>query len=274
MIKVRTLALALLTLFAVGIANGQTWTPLTNPAPVSMGSMLLLTDGRVLVHEEPNCSGSGCVGNNYGVWYTLTPDINGSYINGTWTQVATLPSGYTPLFFSSAVLPDGKVAIQGGEYNCPGGSCADDWQSLGAIYDPVANTWTSLTPEITSSWRADGDAESVVLPNGTWMTAACCAKIQGKSTFPLYFNFNESALDFTDEATATDGQFDDFDEQAFTLLPNGNILTVDAYVGQYSKTGMNSEIYNPSTNTWTSGGSTGVQLWDSDCGNESGASYE
>jgi len=49
-----------------------------------------------------------CVGNNYGVWYTLTPDNTGSYINGTWTQVASLPSGYSPLFFSSAVLPDGK----------------------------------------------------------------------------------------------------------------------------------------------------------------------
>jgi len=38
--------------------------------------MLLLTDGRVLVHEEPNCSGSGCVSttNAYNNWYTLTPD--------------------------------------------------------------------------------------------------------------------------------------------------------------------------------------------------------
>lgn len=274
MMRVRTLICVLLTLFSVGIATCQTWTPVTSPAPVSVGSMLLLTDGRVLLHEEPNCSGTGCVGNNYGVWYTLTPDNTGSYINGTWTQVASLPSGYSPLFFSSAVLPDGKVAIQGGEYNCPGGSCTGDWQSLGALYDPVANTWTSLTPELTNSWEADGDAESVVLADGTWMTAACCADIVGKSSFPLYYTFNESSLNFTTVATSTDGQFDDFDEQGFTLLPNNNVLTVDAYVGFYNKTGMNSEIYNPTTNKWTSAGSTGVQLWDADCGNESGASYE
>ncbi len=274
MMKVRTLVCALLTLFSVGIANCQTWAPLINPAPVSMGTMLLLTDGRVLVHEEPNCNpGAGCVGNNYAVWYTLTPDNTGSYINGTWTQVASLTGGYAPLFFSSAVLPDGKVAIQGGEYNCPSG-CSGDWQSLGALYDPVANTWTSITPEITNSFEADGDAESVVLANGTWMTAACCAKIVGRSTFPLYYTFNESTLNFTTVATSTDGQFDDFDEQGFTLLPNNNVLTVDAYVGVYNKTGMNSEIYNPTTNKWTSAGSTGVQLWDSDCGNETGASYE
>jgi hypothetical protein len=47
------------------------------------------------------------------------PDDTGSYINGTWTQAASLPSGYEPLFFGSAVLADGKVVVQGGEYNCP-----------------------------------------------------------------------------------------------------------------------------------------------------------
>ena len=83
--------------------------------------MLLLTDGRVLVHSEPNCS--GCTG-NYQTWYTLTPDNTGSYINGTWTKVATLPGSYAPLFFGSAVLPDGKVVVQGGEYNCPNSSCS------------------------------------------------------------------------------------------------------------------------------------------------------
>jgi len=73
-----------------------------------------------------------------------------------------------------------------------------------------------LTPELTNSWEADGDAESVVLADGTWMTAACCADIVGKSSFPLYYTFNESSLNFTTVATSTDGQFDDFDEQGFT----------------------------------------------------------
>jgi hypothetical protein len=142
------------------------WTKASNAPPVSVGAMLLLTDGRVLVHSEPNCT--GCTG-NYSNWYTLTPDNTGSYVNGTWTQVASLPSGYEPLFFGSAVLPDGKVVVQGGEYNCPNGSCGSGvWQSNGAIYDPAANTWTSTTAPPSSRI---GDAESVVLPNGTWMLA-------------------------------------------------------------------------------------------------------
>jgi hypothetical protein len=51
------------------------------------------------------------------------------------------------------------------------------------------------------------------------------------------------------------------------MLPNGKILTVDAYVFQYNASGKNSELYDPANQTWSSAGSTGVQLWDSACGN-------
>src|SRR5579872_6949216 len=169
---------------------GPTWTKATNAPPVSVGAMLLLTDGRVLVHSEPNCS--GCTG-SYLNWYTLTPDNTGSYVNGTWTQVASTPSGYAPLFFSSAVLKDGKVIVQGGEYNCNPG-CSGIWQSKGAYYDPAANTWTSTTPPTKSNI---GDAQSVVFPDGTWMMAQCCAVAFGNSTAPVYYTFNEGALTFT-----------------------------------------------------------------------------
>src|SRR5215469_6659209 len=169
---------------------GPTWTKGKNAPPVSVGSMLLLTDGRVLVHSEPNCG--GCVG-NYNNWYTLTPDKTGSYINGTWKQVASLPANYDPLFFGSAVLADGKVVVQGGEYNCPNQSCTGVWQSLGAIYDPAANSWTSTTAPTASNI---GDAESVVLPDGTWMLAECCALAFGDSAFPVYYYFIEKTLTF------------------------------------------------------------------------------
>jgi len=243
-----------------------TWTKGKNAPAVSVGAMLLLTDGRVLVHSEPNCS--GCTG-NYSNWYTLTPDNTGSYVNGTWKQVASLPSGYAPLFFGSAVLKDGKVVVQGGEYNCTSG-CAGVWQSLGALYDPAANTWTSTTPPTKSNI---GDAESVVLSDGTWMLAQCCAIAFGNSTFPVYYSFNESTLKFTTLSSASDGKNDDFDEEGWTLLPGGNFLTVDAYTSNTVLTGTNSEIYNVSANTWSTAGSTINQLWDSNC-KAGGGSFE
>src|SRR5690242_12397846 len=244
---------------------GPTWTKGTHTPPASVGAMLLLTDGRVLVHSEPNCS--GCTG-NYANWYTLTPDANGSYVNGTWKQVASMPSGYAPLFFGSAVLKDGKVVVQGGEYNCTG-SCNAVWQSLGALYDPTANTWTSTTPPSNSNI---GDAESVVLADGTWMLAQCCATAFGNSTFPVYYTFNENTRTFTVKSNSSDGKFDDFDEEGWTLLPNGTFLTVDAYTNQQSLVnGTNSETYNSATNTWATAGSTVKQLWDSGCGTATGS---
>jgi hypothetical protein len=70
-----------------------------------------------------------------------------------------------------------------------------------------------------------------------------------------------------------DGKFDVFDEEGWNLLPNGKLLTVDAYVFQYDAAGMNSELYDPSSHTWSSAGNTPVQLWDS-CGGANNATYE
>src|SRR5579862_3350329 len=65
-------------------ATSGVWTPLTNqPATFSPSGVYLLTDGRVLAQ--------GDYFRNQG-WWTLTPDNTGSYINGTWSQVASPPA--------------------------------------------------------------------------------------------------------------------------------------------------------------------------------------
>src|ERR1019366_9292204 len=76
-------------------AQTGTWTALTNLAPhENMGVCLLLTDGTVICHDT-NGPGNGTG------WDRLTPDIHGSYINGTWSSIA--PMTYDRLFFSSQV---------------------------------------------------------------------------------------------------------------------------------------------------------------------------
>jgi len=77
-----------------------------------------------------------CQANSSQDWYKLTPDNTGSYVNGTWTQVASLQAGYVPDDFASAVLADGRVVITGGEYN----NGVFTLTNLGAVYDPIANT--------------------------------------------------------------------------------------------------------------------------------------
>jgi hypothetical protein len=188
-------------LMGVSVAGAQTWTPLNNQPSFNAATLHLLTDGTVIVHHEDGNSG-------YTDWWKLTPDINGSYVNGTWSQVASLPSNYGPESFGSAVLADGKMIIEGGEQNFT----QYVWTNMGAIYDPIADTWTMVNPP--GGWSNVGDASTVVLANKTLMLANCCT--------------DQQAL--LDEATMTwtptgSGKFDNNDEEGWVLLPNGNVLT-------------------------------------------------
>jgi hypothetical protein len=240
------------------MASAQQWIAPTTPPQFNVGIALLLTDGTIMVQENktPN-------------WWKLTPDINGFYRFGSWTQLAAFPPsmGYAPTYFASAVLPDGKVIVEGGEDN----NGVQDWTPMGAIYDPVANTWTEVFPP--AGWTKIGDASSVVLPDGTFMLANCCDNPAQAALF------DESTLTWTvlKKSSGFAGKFDRNNEEGWTLLPGGNVLTVDTYTGiPYNPTGMNSEIYNPSAGAWSTAGSTGVQLWDSKaaCGGPAGSTRE
>lgn len=241
----RLFAVALLTLLAFAtLATAQqpftagTWTPVTNAAPSNTAHMLLLTDGSVLVN-------SIFFENHSDPWYRLIPDNTGSYINGTWVDAGTLPSGYNPLYFASSVLPNGNVIMMGGEYN--NGSA--DWTTKGAMYLRSSNTWISVAAP--TGWTTIGDASGIVLPNGSFMLANCCTEQQAILT-------KLSPVTWTSTGT---GKHDENDEEGWNLLPNGTILTVDAYVngGCCAK---GSEIYNPSTGTWSAGPTTVVNLVD------------
>jgi hypothetical protein len=213
---------------------------------------MLLTDGTVIVHEEQDGGEQN--------WFKLTPDIFGSYVNGTWSQLASIPGAfnYAPLFFGSQVIADGRLTVIGGEYNFDN----PVWTAQGAIYNPKTNSWTNVNPP--AGWTTIGDAQSINLANTTYMQANCC------TTQWAYLNPTTLAwTPFTGR-----GKFDVFDEEGWNLLPNGKVLTVDAYVFQYNPNGTNSELYDPSTQNWSTAGSTIVQIWDSACGNQNNATFE
>ncbi len=201
-----------------------------NTPPTGMQMAFLMTDGSVLTQSYASFS-----------WYRYVPDNTGNYANGTWSQVASLPSGYAPSAFASAVLADGRLAITGGEYNYPGNY---DLQlvNLGAVYDPVADTWTKLGHP--KGWKWIGDSPSSVLPGGKYLVGD---KLNEKDA-----TLDPKSLHWT--AVPHVGKADFNSEEGWTLLANGTILTADV------KNAPNSEIYNPKTGTWTSAGSTIVDL--------------
>jgi hypothetical protein len=234
-----------------------TWTPLSDQpyshTPVFFpNGVYLLTDGSVLAQNADLQDIS---------WWKLTPDQNGSYINGSWTQVASPPACpnnfpgasadtiYSPLYYASAVLPDGRFIMVGGEYNYNydyvyNNGSREVFTSQGAIYDPVANTWTCIAPP--PGWTNIGDAQSVVLADGTFMLAHFTdnqVATLDTSTNPPTFN-----PPFT-----TPGKSYQYDEEGWTLLPDGTVLTTENW--DPSDNAQTPALkYDPNTGTWSSAG--------------------
>jgi hypothetical protein len=253
------------------IAAAGTWQPLANPppnlevidpdtsfdyGPGGLAAPLLLTDGSVLFQNAGYAEDKTV--------FRLTPDSNGSYVNGTWSQLASKP--YVGSTSAQAVLPDGRVIIEGGEYT---GYWFDfTLTNQGAIYDPVADVWTSVAPpaffgDLSPSrviWAPHpiGDAASVVLPNGTFM-------LQDKMSKQAAL-LDLATMTWTETGTATKADWND--EEGYTLLPNGKVLTIDCYTESaftplpYPADPTHAELYDPATAQWSSAGSTITSLTD------------
>jgi fibronectin type 3 domain-containing protein len=191
------------------IAEAGTWAPLLHAPPAGLNNALLLGDGTVMC-------GDG--GKN---WYRLTPDIHGSYVNGTWTMMATMHD--TRLFYASQVLTNGNVFVCGGEYGTGRGK--------GEVYNPLANTWT-LTPLPGVGYS---DAESKMLPNGNVVMEHHVYNVVSNSWIPV---------------NALRGQ----GEASWVKLPDDSILTVDGGANTASR-------FIPSLNRWISDTPCPVSLY-------------
>ena len=242
-----------------GLAHAQ-WSGLTNAMPNNNpDTCLLLTDGTAMCHEYST---------NH--WHRLSPDASGSYQNGKWDTppIADMPNGvdtsgscpspggctYAPLYFASAVLPDGRVVVIGGEDN-PGTSGNGVETNIGFLYNPVTDSWSTQLTEPFGTGNF-GDAISVVLQDGTMVVGSINNTVS--TTGPMA-SFSPSTLTFT--ALNDTGKLDSNSEEGWTILPNGKVLAVDAGIAN------SFEIYdpNPTVNAWTSpapGTTAGLTLAD------------
>ena len=208
-----------------------TWTTLTAAAPVGIGTMLLLTDGRVMAQSA---SDKTC--------YTLTPDALGSYVNGKWSAIAPM-SGFR-LYYTSAVLRNGDVLVSGGEYSDFGSDT-----NTSVIYHTLSNTWGTVpVPKHRdgSDWTLIGDAVSTTLSNGRLL--------MGDIQSP-----EQAVYDYvTNTWTASAGvKAVRSNEEAWTLQPDGSVLTVNC-IGQADSgpTPENAERYVPGSDSWLNAGSS------------------
>ncbi|MDB6109038.1 MAG: type sorting protein [Pedosphaera sp.] len=154
-------------------------------------------------------------------WYRLTPDIHGSYANGTWTTMATAHD--TRLFYASQVLTNGNVFVCGGEYGTGKGKAE--------VYNPLNNSWT-LAPAPGIGYV---DAESKLLPNGNIV---------------LEHNVYNVVSNNWSTVNALHGQ----GEASWVQLPDNSILTVDGGATTSSR-------FIPAQNKWIADATCPVALY-------------
>ncbi len=219
-----------LTGLSTHVRAGGTWVPLDNRPPLMLGHVLVLSDGTVLGFGF-DVFGAGATN----TCYRLTPDVHGSYLHGAWSTVASM--NYTRLYFSSAVLRDGRVFVAGGEYGT-GAATAE-------IYNPSNDTWTIINPPTSvlnasqnspTTGRAQAilDAECKVLPDGNLLDIPISPQTADGTII-----YNPGANSWSAGAPTLRWVA----ESGAVKLPDGSLITIDPDTTY-------SERYLPSTNAW------------------------
>jgi hypothetical protein len=207
------------------------FTALAHQPPEPGFLTLLLTDGSVVMQSISDA----------GVFYELSPDAQGSYEAGTWRRISSPPSGYAPYAGAQAVLADGRVLFVGGEYNqndyvlpfAPSGLT-----NMSAVYDPVADRWQMIAPPAGVAYI--GDPAAAVLPDGSF--------VFGDKLGRDMWRLDPGTLTWASVPSAA--KADNFAEEGWTLLPDGDLFTIDVGNPQHA------EHYDPASARWYGDGDT------------------
>ena len=203
------------------------WTPLVRSAPTGIAeTMMLLSDGTVMVH-----TGFGATK----TWARLSPDTQGSYVNGTYSNLPSMSVGR--LYFPSTVLPTGEVFVLGGEFSDLG-----TYTNHAEIFNPVTNAWRNAAafPE-----PAFGDTPTSLLPNGKILAGAAF------SDNSYLYDPQSDRWEFAAQKLRGDISV----EETWVQMPGGNVLSYDL-----STNGLTAQFYDVATNTWQDTGPVPVDL--------------
>jgi hypothetical protein len=221
---IRPVFVTLWALATAGTSSAQTWSPVTATDPGFAGTLVQMTDGQVFVQD----------GTTNQRWTLLKPNPAGSYIDGTWSATPA-PMNLARLYFGSHVLPDGRFWVLGGEYT--GSPLVATFTNTGEIYDPIANTWTSIANHPESNF---GDDPTMLLEHGKILAGS----IGTRNTY-LY------DLSTNTWSSAIPKQYDDrSDEETWVKLPGGRVLTYDLFQS-IAKNGAYAEVFDPLSNQWS-----------------------
>ncbi|HEV2099421.1 MAG TPA: hypothetical protein VGR45_10915 [Stellaceae bacterium] len=212
-----------------------TWAPMTNlpPGGFNAESMLLLTDGTVLVHDAYSAD-----------WRRLAPDIAGNYTTGNWSGPVVMANSRQ--YFASGILRDARVFAIGGEDSSAGGDTP-----LGEIFDPQSSSWSALNKPAGFDW-IQGDASCCILPDGKVLLGSI-GDSRTAIWDPEHDSWREAGTAFGTQGNTKIGRTN---EETWTLLRDGSVLTVDTFDTPAA------EKYLPHEDVWVSAGQTPHLLVD------------
>ncbi|CAN5481980.1 hypothetical protein BH18VER1_BH18VER1_18410 [soil metagenome] len=148
---------------------------------------------------------------------------------GTWTFTGSMNIGRE--FHTATLLQNGKVLVTGG------------FAARAELYDPATGTW-SLTGSMSET-RADHRATllqngKVIVTGGRGLNGLADAEVYDPAT---------GSFSTTGSMAAARAQ------HTITLLPSGKVLVTGGFqFGDPGRRRASTELYDPATGTWTSGG--------------------
>ena len=223
------------------------WASFTAPTSVNADTMLLLTDGSVLVHDADQTTDSNnritSGGKN---WYRLTPSADGKYATGHWS--GALPMRNAREYFGSGILRDSRVFVVGGEYS---DAFNQDGCMLGELFDPQTNTWSKLNKPSPEFDYITGDGPSCILADGRVLfggindTQTAIWNPVADQWLHAGRGFNPAGLDSKTSSSS---------EETWTLLPDKSVLTVNVANPNHA------QRYDPARDLWVDAGQTPQNL--------------
>lgn len=198
------------------------------------------TTNSVTSLPSPNSVGRGLVG-YYGLGSVLLQNgkvlVTGGYLGdntnssaarlfdpttNTWAEAT--PMSVPRSFHTATLLSDGRVLVYGG------GTAAE-------MYDPASNNWIAVARPLFAHARVS----ATLLPNGKVL---CVPAGVGERNATLYDPISDT---WSLAGTISTDRGD----HTATLLSNGTVLVTGGGVYTESRATNTSELYDPTTNTWT-----------------------
>jgi hypothetical protein len=178
---------------------------------------MLLTDGSVVAFE----AFYGDPTNPARRVLQLYPDEVGNYVTASWFPLQNMHNSRR--WFASAVLSDGRLFVAGGEYSdaCTPSNVTGADTNTCELYDPVTDEWINLIPP--QHLAAFGDASCCVLENGRVLVGSSSSNVGAAVIFdPKAGMAGNCFMDAASKGSSNN-------EETWTLLPDGSVLTVECY---------------------------------------------